>query len=134
MNFRPQDRPDVSIEITSLIDVIFMMLLFFMITTSFVSAPGIKVQLPKASTQESLQEKKDVTIIVALHQKIFLNDSAVNLLQLKEKLKTIAAETPTTLVIIRADTQVPHGEVVQVMDIARELGLNRLAIATEPKS
>lgn len=134
MNFRQQERPDVSIEITSLIDVIFMMLLFFMITTNFVSAPGIKVQLPKTSTQESLQEKKDVTIVVAPNQKIFLNDNAVNLSELKQKLGAIAAETPTTLVIIRADTQVPHGEVVQVMDIARELGLTRLAIATEPKS
>ncbi len=135
MNFSPEhnDRDDVTIEITSLIDVMFTLVLFFMVTTTFVAAPGFKVDLPKSSAKDIQRDKKDVTIVIGTDHSLIVNQKLVNEKELQEKLLAQAKENPQTLVIIQADQGVSHGEVVRIMDYAREAGLSRLAIATEPK-
>ena len=135
MNFSSDqhERDDVTIEITSLIDVMFTLVLFFMVTTTFVSAPGFKVDLPKSSAQDIQRDKKDVTIVISANHSLILNQKAVNERELQTRLLAQAKENPQTLVIIQADQGVSHGEVVRIMDYAREAGLSRLAIATEPK-
>src|SRR3989338_8074738 len=135
MNFSldSHERDEVTIEITSLIDVMFTLVLFFMVTTTFVSAPGFKVDLPKSSAQDIQRDKKDVTIVISANHSLILNQKAVNERELQTRLLAQAKENPQTLVIIQADQGVSHGEVVRIMDYAREAGLSRLAIATEPK-
>ncbi len=135
MNFSSDhhEKDEVSIEITSLIDVMFTLVLFFMVTTTFVSAPGFKVDLPKSSAQDIQRDKKDVTIVIGSNHSLILNQKSVNEKELQTRLSAQAKENPQTLVIIQADQGVSHGEVVRIMDYAREAGLSRLAIATEPK-
>ncbi|MBI2645568.1 MAG: biopolymer transporter ExbD [Deltaproteobacteria bacterium] len=135
MNFSSDthEKDEVTIEITSLIDVMFTLVLFFLVTTTFVSAPGMKVDLPKSSAQDIQRDKKDITIVIGSNHQLLINQKAVNEKELQTKLSAQAKENPQTLVIIQADQGVSHGLVVRIMDYAREAGLSRLAIATEPK-
>ena len=135
MNFSSDthEKDEVTIEITSLIDVMFTLVLFFLVTTTFVSAPGMKVDLPKSSAQDIQRDKKDITIVIGSNHQLLINQKAVNERELQAKLSAQAKENPQTLVIIQADQGVSHGLVVRIMDYAREAGLSRLAIATEPK-
>ena len=135
MNFSSDthEKDEVTIEITSLIDVMFTLVLFFLVTTTFVSAPGMKVDLPKSSAQDIQRDKKDITIVIGSNHQLLINQKAVNERELQAKLSAQAKENPQTLVIIQADQGVSHGLVVRIMDYAREAGLSRLAIASEPK-
>ena len=131
MNFSHARRADPAIDVTPMIDVVFQLVLFFMVTTTFVNTPGIQVDLPRSSAQQIIAEKEDVNIWMTLEGAIYVDDVPVTFEQLNTRLAAVAKRDPNTLVIIKADTGVDHGRVVTVMDRARSLGLARLAIATE---
>ena len=136
MNFSNDSngKEEVTIELTSLIDVMFMLVLFFLVTTTFVSSPGMKVDLPKSAAKDIVRNKKDLTIVLSKDQAILLNQKPVSEATLQERLFEEAQLNPETMVIIRADQNSSHGFVVRIMDYARNAGLTKLAIATDPKS
>ena len=117
---------------TPLIDIIFQLVLFFMVSTTFLSAPGIQIDLPKSSAEVIVQEQKDLHIWMTHEGEIFLDEKPVTLAGLESKLIEAAREDPGTQVNVKADTLVGHGQVVLVMDMARNQGLTRLSIATDP--
>jgi biopolymer transport protein ExbD len=127
------DNEQVTIELTSLIDVMFMLVLFFLVTTTFVSAPGMKVDLPKSSAKDIVRDKKDLTIVLGANDSIVLNQKNVSEKRLQERLFEEAQINPDLMVIIRADQNISHGKVVRIMDYARDAGLTKMAIATDPK-
>lgn len=131
MNFKRQRREETRVDVTPLIDIIFQLVLFFMVSTTFITAPGIQVDLPRSSAQQILQDTSDVNIWMTNQGEVFVDETPVDWATLDEKLSAASAD-PQTLVIIKADTDVEHGRVVRVMDMARSKGLNRLAIATDP--
>lgn len=133
MNFKQRNRREVSqLDMTPLVDVVFNLLIFFMLSTTFVTTPGIKINLPEASSKELKVQEKEVRIALTRKGKIYLNRKHVTLDDVKKILKQKARINPKMLVIIQADAQVTHGKVVQIMDIAKSSGLNKLAIATRP--
>jgi len=115
------------LDIAPLIDVIFLLLIFFMLTSSYIFQPGIKINLPKAVTSEVIQEK-NLVITVSAKDTIHLNKRAVTLNQLKAHLKKAAGQDWPLL--IKADRQASLGKVVQIWDICREAGLTQINIAT----
>ena len=127
-----EEQEDIKIEITSLIDVMFMLVLFFLVTTSFSSAPGFKVNLPQSSAKDIIRDKKDLTIVIGSDNSFAINQQPVSRSQLMDRLHEEAQTDVSKLVIIRADRAVSHGSVVEVMDFAKRAGLHRLAIATDP--
>jgi len=131
VRFAPTRRPDPLVDVTPMIDVVFQLVLFFMVSTTFKSAPGIQVDLPRSSQEVVIAEDEDLQIWMTLEGSIFVNDQPVDLPGLTRVLQRTAERDPDTLVVIKADTGVEHGRVVQVMDLARGRGLSRLAIATE---
>ncbi|MEO0605235.1 MAG: biopolymer transporter ExbD [Myxococcota bacterium] len=131
MRFVTTRRPDATIDVTPMIDVVFQLVLFFMVSTNFIETPGLQVDLPRSSPQTVLSDKKDVNIWMTLDDEIYIDDEPVDLAGLTARLEARALEAPETLVVIKADTGVSHGRVVTVMDRAKSLGLSRLAIATE---
>lgn len=131
MNFKHARREDARVDLTPLIDIIFQLVLFFMVSTTFISAPGIQVDLPRSSAQTYLQEQDDVNIWLTREGEVYVNDQPVDWNGLDARLSNAAGD-PETLVIIKADQGVLHGRVVRVMDLARNKGLTRLAIATDP--
>ena len=133
MNFSNKDEENIKLEvnIVSLIDVVLLLVMFFMITTSFVAQPGIKVKLPQASAKEIRQEK-ELAVIISKNKKIYLNEELVSLSILPDRLNKALKEGNKPILIIKADELVPHGLVVTIMDIAKKTGVETLAIATRP--
>jgi biopolymer transport protein ExbD len=133
MQFRRPRRDDARIDITPLVDMVFLLLIFFMLSTTFIVTPGIKVNLPQSSAEKVTQEKKEVQVVITEDNKVFVDRMPVDVEELEQRLVGVARQDPQTLIIIKADAKALHGKVVEVMDIAKQSGLNRLAIATQPK-
>lgn len=126
-------RPDPIIDLTPMIDIVFQLVLFFMVTTTFKSSPAIQIDLPRSPRDVVVAERDDVLIWVAVDGSLFVDQRPVGWDELGARLAASAAERDDTLVILKADRGVEHGRVVAVMDLARGYGLTRLAIATEPE-
>ena len=123
----------LDVNLTPLVDVVFLLLIFFMLSTTFIVAPGIKVKLPKSSSTEVSREKKEVRVVMSQDDKVYVEQKLVSLEELGKYLTKAARENPEGMVIIQADERVLHGKVVEVMDVAKISGFNKLAIATRPK-
>jgi len=120
------------IDLAPMTDMVFQVLLFFIISSSFVVEPGIKINLPKSQTSE-LQVHQKMMITVNESQQIFIDKKPVDLKNLEQKIKLLLPYYKEKIVIIRADKSVPHGLIVEIMDKAKVSGVEKLAIATEKK-
>lgn len=136
MDFSPtRRRLPLVLELTPLIDVVFLLLIFFMVSTTFVNEPaGLQVELPRSENRELIPEGSDVALVLRADGQIELEGEAVDLAKLKSSLSRIARDEPSTVVVLRADKSLEHGRVVQVMDLVRTLGLTHFAIATDAAS
>ena len=119
------------VNVTPLIDVVFNLLIFFVITTTFVQNPGIEVELPKASTAPGSQASDSVIIAITQQGQMIYEGRALSSEELRQTLNNHYAARKTATVIIQADEMTAHGKVVEVMDLARQGGFQSLAIATE---
>ena len=132
MNFRQLRRPEVSINLTPLIDVVFLLLIFFMVSTSFSELTQLVVELPEAegapaTNDEALLLNVDVSGNMTLNGESVPNDARGLLLALRQQLSG-NTDIPVTL---SADAMTPHQYVVTAMDVAAQLNITRLTIATE---
>ncbi len=135
MRFREESKQNSSLlDITPIVDTVFNLLIFFAVSLNFISTPGIQVNLPKSTAKEIAQEKKDLRVVMTSSNQLYINEKPVDLKGLRTRFRKAAESDRETQILIQADQQVAHGKVVEVMDIARSLGLRRLAIVTQPKS
>jgi len=132
MNFRRARREVSRVDVTPLIDIIFQLVLFFMVSTTFITAPGIQVDLPRSNAQTIFRDQQDINIWVTAEGEVYIDQRAVDWQTLDARLEQAVTRDEDTLVIIKADANVDHGRVVTIMDLARGKGLSRLAIATDP--
>ncbi len=123
----------VFINITSLIDVIFMLLLFFVISTTFLDQQSMKLELPASRTADS-KETQAYTLFIAEDGVLRLNDQQVSFEDLSESLKAVVPKMTDGALSLFADRKVQHGQVVKAMDAARQAGVKKLMIATAPES
>ncbi len=134
MRFQTRKRDEVELDITPLIDVVFLLLIFFMLSTSLSVNPGIKVDLPKAAAEQVRKKKLTLRVAIAADGRIYLEGKKLALDKLKKEFARVGRKKNNdVLVVIEADRKVYHGRVVKVMDAAKSAGLNRLAIATQPE-
>ena len=137
MNLRPQRREEIDLNLTPLIDVVFLLLIFFMVSTTFDKQSKLKIDLPEASAEAIKQEADTVVIGIDAKGRYFINDRQLVNTQIKTLkmalLKTIGNKKDVPLVL-RADAKTPHQSVVVAMDAAAQLGLTRMSIATMEKS
>jgi biopolymer transport protein ExbD len=120
------------LDLTPLIDVVFLLLIFFMVSTTFVQDPaGLEIDLPRSDNREVIESGEDVSLRLTADGSVYVDDEGVTLEDLRSKLAAAAAKDPDTMIILEADRTVDHGRVVEILDIARDLGLTRFAIATE---
>ncbi len=133
MHLSEKKKKKPIINITSLIDVLFLLLIFIMVSSTFLEEPGMKLDLPEAQSAE-IGEKKEITIYITDAGEIFLNNDPVSLDQLKSVLDTLKADLQENGLTLKADAQATHGLVVEVMDIARQVGVKKLIVATQPPS
>ncbi len=134
MNLKPVDRkPPVEVNLTSLIDVVFLLLIFFMITTTFQQQTRVEVDLPEASESEQRQNADVLEIVINQQGQYFIRGSALVNNQpetLKKALEKVAEGDYKQPLRIRADARTPHQAVVTAMDVAGSLGFSNLRIAT----
>jgi biopolymer transport protein ExbD len=125
-----ESRP---LNLTPLIDVVFQLLIFFMVTAVFAITPGLDIKLPEAEESEA-PEKENLFVVVDEDGNMKLNHKTVTFVNLKNELTKKRRELDnTTVLIIQGDEMSFHGQVVKVMDVARQVGIIDLVIATEPK-
>ena len=115
------------IDIAPLIDVVFQLLIFFMLTSSFVMQPGIKVNLPKAVTSDVVKSE-NIEILVSSESVTYFNAKVITSQELKSLLKQAAKREQS--VLIKADKRASLGRVVEIWDTARDLGIKQINIAT----
>jgi len=132
MKLLDEKQKKVVLNITPLIDVLFILIIFFTISSTFLEQPGIKLELPKAQSAQSQRAEKAV-LYISSDAKLYLRDEEVTLAQLPQKLQALMKNLSEKSLIISADKKVHHGLVVQVMDIARNSKVQRLVVSTEPK-
>ena len=124
---------DVDLPLTPMIDIVFQLLIFFMVTAVFAITPGLDIKLPEAEESEN-PEKENLFIVIDEQGAMKLNHKSVTYASLKrelmEKRKIL---DNTTMIVIQADEKVFHGQVVKVMDISKAAGIIDLVVATEPK-
>lgn len=115
------------IDIAPLIDMVFQLLIFFMLTSSFVMQPGIKINLPKAVTSEVVKYE-NIEIIVSGENVTYLDGKVITTQEVKNLLKEVAKRNQP--ILIKADKRASLGRVVEIWDIARDLGITQINIAT----
>ena len=130
MEFEGRKRVDTRLNIAPLIDVVFLLLIFFMLSAHFVTQPGIKLTLPTASTAK-LHPEEDVIISITNDNDLYLNEEKVNLDNLLEKLRVKLNKSQKKTVIIKADEKIDLGLAVKVMDIAKRAEAEGLVISTK---
>jgi len=136
MFFR-QKKQEISVNLTPLIDVVFLLLIFFMVSTSFTRETQIKLDLPKASV-EPLENTPD-TLEISIDQqgRYFINGKGIvnsSIETLKKAIQLTINENPDIPVIISADANTPYQSVITAMDAASQLGIHNLKMATQKDS
>jgi len=121
-------RGQANIDLTPLIDVVFQLLIFFLLTATFQNNPSFKVKLPKAKNQDVTREPKAVVVNIGSSGEIEIEGKRVDDRELELRLCAAAQEDTSTGVNIRADESTPHQFVVKVMDVAKVCGLEKLGI------
>ena len=134
MNFRSQEREDIDLNITPLIDVVFLLLIFFMVSTTFERQSEISLTLPEAT--EEVSEDKDDQIEIAIDPRgnIYLNEQQLvnsKMETIRESLRDLMYDMNSPTLIISADAATEHQMVVRVMDAARQLDLVNITFATQ---
>jgi len=133
VNLKPDRQDNIELNLTPLIDVVFLLLIFFMVSTTFEKQAKLKLQLPDASTEAKVQDQKTVVIGIDAKGHYYINDRQVvntSLETLKIALKKVTDGKTDMPVTLRADAKTPHQAVVTAMDAASQLGLVKLSIAT----
>ena len=133
MNLQAHPKEEPEVNITSLIDVVLLLLIFFMVTTSFVRETEIRLQLPEAAAEARLASQESLEITVTADGNYLVDGREIVNRRpdtLRRALVKIAGESREQQVVIRADARVSHQSVVTAMDVAGRLGFVRINIAT----
>ncbi len=133
LKLRSTRKIHARVPLTPLIDMVFLLLIFFLLTTRFITEEGISVKLPQAdSTTPQIQ--REITVCVSKDGRIFIGKKEYTLVELYDKLKELIGSDKDKLVVVKADKEVILDKAVKVMDIAKTAGAARLCIATEKES
>lgn len=133
MNLKPEHRDEIDLNLTPLIDVVFLLLIFFMVSTTFEKTAKLKVDLPEASAKASQVETKKIVVGVDAQGNYYVNDRQLvntQIKTLKLAMLKLSKGDKKMPIILRADAKTPHQSVVRVMDAASQVGLTRLSILT----
>lgn len=124
------DQEEENIDMTPMLDIVFIMLIFFIVTTSFVKESGIEVNKPQANTAK---EDKKTSIIIGIKQsgEIWVDKRPVDIRALRSIVEKLHADTPDGSVVISADTKAHTGILVSVMDQVKLAGIEKISIGAQ---
>lgn len=133
MNLSPKRSEEPDVNLTPMIDVVFLLLLFFMVSTSFIRESSLKVDLPEATGEAMTEQAEPVDIVIKADGKVLVNDqelATVTSEALAAVLKRVVGEQKDPHVIISADAKAEYQLIVTAMDTAQQLGYTKLTLAT----
>ena len=119
----------ISINLTPLIDVLFILIIFFTVSSTFLEQPGIELKLPEAESSQSHTAQK-VIIYVDKDENLFLNDDSVTIDNLVKSVESLISAQTDKSVVLHADQQVSHGIIINIMDRLRKQGIYKIVIST----
>ena len=132
MKFTRRSSLLMSLESTAMADIIFLLLIFFLLSSSFILQVGTKVTLPKESRPQTL-DPRHVIITLERSGEIFVNKQRVTMGELAGTIGDLIESDPDRAVIVRGDESISLGRTIEVMDVAKRMGARHMAIATQPK-
>ena len=121
------DEEAGAIDLTPMLDVVFIMLIFFIVTASFVKEPGVEVDRPDATTVVSV--KTPILIAISAEDEVWVNKTEVDARQVKRQIEALLAETPKGKVVIQADKEASIKTLTEVAQAAREAGVAEITVA-----
>lgn len=133
MNLRPRGREEPEVNLTSMIDVVFLLLIFFMVSTSFIREASLSLQLPTASSAPVESDERVVEVVVGADGRYFFgNEELVNTTPttLRTALLQAAENDLSRVVVVRADARAQHQSVVTLLDAAGRAGFERISLVT----
>jgi len=133
MKISPSRPEEPDVNLTPMIDVVFLLLLFFMVSTSFIRESSLKVDLPEATGQALPEQELSIDIVINADGQFLINEVTLenpSAVQLSAHLKQAVGETENPHIIISADANAEYQHIVTAMDIAQQLGYSRLTLAT----
>lgn len=133
MNFRTKETDNIDVNITPLIDVVFLLLIFFMVSTTFEHDSEINLTLPKASKEMSQPREEIIKIAIDNESNVYINDNRLidsQISTIKEVIYQQVADVEDASIIISADEKTPYFMVIRTMDAARQLGVLNITFAT----
>lgn len=136
MKLQVHKEPEPEINITSLIDIVFLLLIFFMVSTTFERQAALKIDLPEASVSSERPADEEEKLVLAIDRegRMFLNDRQLidsRPATIAAALREAAGESRSQAILLRADALTPHHFVITAMDVSGRMGFTRLSIATE---
>ncbi len=130
LKVKKREKPQIQWPLTALIDIVFLLLIYFLLTTNFLTEEGINIQLPQAK-KTSPQQEEPITVYVDKGGHFYLGKNKVSSKELMKRLRSILTNSPERVVVIKADRNVILNYAVKAMDIARASGAKKLFLATE---
>lgn len=130
LDFERRKKPESDLNMTPLIDMVFLLLIFFILSSHFVSSRGFNIKLPESKHAPSQKQDKNI-IFIKKDGEIYLNNEKVQLDNLTENLKASISRSGSRAVVIKADEKVDLGLAVKIMDAAKQAEAQNLIIATQ---
>ncbi|MCP3698202.1 MAG: biopolymer transporter ExbD [Aliivibrio sp.] len=127
---RSSNQEEAQIDLTSMLDIVFIMLIFFIVTSSFVRESGVEVNRPQASNVSS-QQDAGIFVAITASNDIFIDKRMVDAERVQATLEHLLLEQPEASLVIQADEHAYNGTVVKVMDAAKGAGVKGIALAAE---
>lgn len=118
------------IDLTPMLDVVFIMLIFFIVTASFIKETGIEINRPDATTAEQ-KYKSNILIAISDNNEIWIDKSRIDERQVRNRIEQLRAENPKGGIVVQADDKASIETLTMVVEAARDLGVNDVAVATE---
>ncbi|MCK4494584.1 MAG: biopolymer transporter ExbD [Methylococcales bacterium] len=139
MNFHQNKRPPLEINLTPMIDVVFLLLIFFMVSTTFTRETGLNLDLPEAKGNVTKTDNLGITLLIDVKGKYFISTAESTKAQivdprvttLKNELIMVMGNHPETPIVISADNKTPHQFVIKALDIASQAGFKHIAFSTK---
>jgi biopolymer transport protein ExbD len=129
MLFRRNEEEEARLGIAPLIDIVFLLLIFFMVTSHFDVASGVKIRLPKIAQKLYERNEDRITLVIDASGSMYLEGEKVETGSLREAFEKTILEKETVDLIVKADRDVKHGLVVETMDLAKRSGIRSIIIA-----
>jgi biopolymer transport protein ExbD len=129
MQLTTKKHKKLTVNLTSLIDVLFILIIFFAVSSTFLEQPGIELKLPEAESSESYTSQK-IIIYIDKGENLFLNDQLISTNTMISEIKNLGEMSPDRSLVLKADARVAHGKIIEIMDLLRKNGMYKIVIST----